>query len=572
MARDEQSFREKIPIMKTFKGILVLGLFLILACNPNVKPLVLEDYVGPWSGVWPSTGTFQFQVDLNKNAEGTYDIKFSGAESSTSIELQEGSPGFWEGAYEEQLKINLDTRTASPLVFLQIGHHLEQLPLIQVDATNWQSQWNLFLAEDFLPGFYLSVDQMEDETFGASAFFQDPRLHYTFGQQFEPTTQGFQFVEIRSGIRFEATLEAETIEMEAHFLEETIHFDLHSLPYEAWKVGQVDSILVTGLSTGTDEMFPGLVEAVLNDTLLGTHSILVMQKGELLFERYFAGFDRTTLHDTRSLSKSFAGSMIGLGISDNYISDEEQLIKPFLDTLVEGVEWTDNKEDISIFHLLTMSSGLDAIDFGLDRMSFANEGAYQSQADWTQHILSAPMLWKPGLHSNYGSGNPHLLGPILEAVLPEPLPFYIHRKLFGPLGIEAYRIQTDNGTHPYFGGGWYLRPIDLLKFGDLYRLGGTWGEEQILSPEWVAKSLARHAILENTTDQNPYGFLFWHKTYDLKGHQIASIEGRGSGGQYLFIVPDLELIAVITSGNYRNGRGFQPERIMETFILPAFVQ
>ena len=72
-------------------------------------------------------------------------------------------------------------------------------------------------------------------------------------------------------------------------------------------------------------------------------------------------------------------------------------------------------------------------------------------------------------------------------------------------------------------------------------------------------------------DKNEYGYLWWHKTYTIGGKEIKSIEARGAGGQYIFVIPELESVVVITSGNYRNGNSQQPEKILEEYILPAII-
>ena len=256
-----------------------------------------------------------------------------------------------------------------------------------------------------------------------------------------------------------------------------------------------------------------------------------------------------------------------MAIDDNIIPHDNQLIKNYFDSIYPDIDWSDGKDSISIYHLLTMSSGIDAIDFGLNRESFANESNYQNATDWTHHILQAPMVKRVGQEGNYGSGSPHILGAILDLLLPYPTEFYIHRRLFDPLSIVNYRIQVTNINTPYFGGGWYLSSQDLLKYAQLILNQGNKNSKSILSPSWVQKSTAKHTTLENTFDKNKYGYLFWHKTYTINGHQINSIESRGTGGQYVFIVPALELTAVITSGNYGNNKGFQPERIFRDYIL-----
>ena len=81
----------------------------------------------------------------------------------------------------------------------------------------------------------------------------------------------------------------------------------------------------------------------------------------------------------------------------------------------------------------------------------------------------------------------------------------------------------------------------------------------------------RKYSLENTKDKNGYGYLWWHKTYTVNGRKIKSIEARGNGGQYIFVVPELDIVSVITAGNYRNGKTQQPETIFEQYILPKLL-
>ena len=141
-----------------------------------------------------------------------------------------------------------------------------------------------------------------------------------------------------------------------------------------------------------------------------------------------------------------------------------------------------------------------------------------------------------------------------------------------PLKMTNYSISTDDKGKPYFGGGFYLTSRDMMKFGELYRNRGVWNNKRILSEKWVNQSFDKYKVLENTNDKNEYGFLWWHKTYYVKGQEIKSIEARGAGGQYIAIIDDLDMTIVITSGNYRNGRFWQPEMIIEDYILPTFVQ
>ena len=215
-----------------------------------------------------------------------------------------------------------------------------------------------------------------------------------------------------------------------------------------------------------------------------------------------------------------------------------------------------------------MSSGLDAVDFGTNRKSLASEDNYQSTQDWTKTILEAPMINEPNTHANYGSANPYLLGVVMDSAVSEPLELFMDKNLFQKLGISNYIIQTDMAGRPYFGGGMYLTPRDMIKFGELYLKNGKWKKHQILSKDWINNSFKNYKVLENTPDKNGYGYLWWHNNYQINGELLKSIEARGAGGQYIFIIPSLETVVVITAGNYRNGKTQQPELILEKYILP----
>ena len=200
-----------------------------------------------------------------------------------------------------------------------------------------------------------------------------------------------------------------------------------------------------------------------------------------------------------------------------------------------------------------MSSGLDADDYTNRRTSSASEGGIK-HTNWTKTIISAPMMNEPNTQAIYGSANPYLLGVAMDSVVSEPLAIFIDMNLFEKLGITNYIIQTDNIGNPYFGGGMYLTPRDMMKFGQLYLQQGIWENEQILSKEWVINSFENYRNLENVPEKNGYGYLWWHNTYEANGKLIESIEARGNGGQYIFVIPKLETVVVITSANFRNGK------------------
>lgn len=310
---------------------------------------------------------------------------------------------------------------------------------------------------------------------------------------------------------------------------------------------------------------------ILSKKLMKTHSVLIAKKGKIVYEKYFGGFTYKTPHDQRSASKSISSALMGIAIDKQLIKSDKEFLYNFIP---EEFQYTKDslKSLIKIKDLLTMSSGIDAVDFGTKRKSKASEPAYQNSPNWLKTIVEAPMINKPGVEANYGSANPYLLGVLLNNVVNQPLELFIDQQLLKPLGISNYTIIKDPTRLPYFAGGMHITPRDMLKFGQLYLDNGKWNGKRIISKKWIKKSFNNYKNLQNTKDKNGYGYLWWHKTYRVANKNIKSIEARGAGGQYIFVIPTLDTVVVITSGNYRNGKFQQPEIILEKYILPQLLK
>ena len=463
------------------------------------------------------------------------------------------------------------------------------IQLTKSEDSTFIGTWNPFMVEDLKSrSIFLSVEIHENGNFAFYPFFGDQRFTGTWCADFTQQEEVILFRDFKTGLKFSAKLLADEIDLRILLAESTIATTRLTRSKTDWKFGiprsasqaikqprQIEHGWPTTTLKKAGIIAPPLnrlIDSIDAKLLVNTHSVLIAKQGKLAFEAYFDGYHHNLPHDQRSASKSIASAMTGIAIDDKLIEHEDQLLFDLLPASSERIK-DPRQAKIRIKDLLTMSSGIDAIDFGIDRRSAASEGSYQSSNDWLQTVLKAPMINEPGTHAFYGSANPFLLGVCLSARLSEPLEWYMDRKLLAPLGITNYIIQTENtGTTPYFGGGMYLTPRDMLKFGQLYLNKGSWKGKQLISEQWVEDSFKQYLQLENTNDKNEYGYLWWHKTYQVGNKKVESIEARGAGGQYIFIIPSLESVIVITSGNFRNGKFQQPETIVEQYILPAIVK
>jgi CubicO group peptidase (beta-lactamase class C family) len=141
--------------------------------------------------------------------------------------------------------------------------------------------------------------------------------------------------------------------------------------------------------------------------------------------------------------------------------------------------------------------------------------------------------------------------------------------LFGPLGFKNHRWphQTVRGNESTFAQ-LYLRPRDMLKYGILYLQGGQWEGKQLVSRKWIERSTQPLTAIGSKS----YGYFWWHQTFAVKAangrRNIDTILATGNGGQKIFIVPSLELVAVFTGGNYNSRTDTPPNEIMGDVILP----
>lgn len=547
-----------------FQNCLFL-LFILLSVTVNAQDMA--EYTDNWEGKIENSKTFNLNVAIENlgsenaifkiyNSKEIINYPFN-AKKNPLIKIKFSENQSFEGILSKNGKeIN---------GFIKSGLLLYHLKLSQSDKNSFIGIWNILIVDELKSqDFYLSVENGSNDTYEAYPIFGDNRFTGTWCDNFEKKNNVISFSDYKTGLQFTGTLLPNKIELELYLGSNLItKIDLKKSTTD-WKIGGFKSdkkIAVLELNK--------LENLISKDSLPNTHSVLISKNGKLIYENYFDGYTQNVPHDMRSSSKSISSAIVGIAKDRSLFKDVEQSIFEFLPAKYQVLK-DSLKATIDIKSLLTMSSGLDAIDYGINANSKspATEENYQRTKDWIQTILATPMINKPNTKANYGSANPYLLGIAMDSVVSEPLELFMDKNLFQKLEISNYISQADLYGNPYFGGGMYLTPKDMLKFGELYLNNGKWNSKRILSKKWITASFKNYRVLENTKDKKGYGYLWWHNTYQLNGKNIASIEARGAGGQYIFVIPSLKTVVIITSGNFRNGKTQQPEMIFENYILP----
>lgn len=313
-----------------------------------------------------------------------------------------------------------------------------------------------------------------------------------------------------------------------------------------------------------------LNEKIVQNRFKSITSIIVIKNGELLIEEYFNGANRNTLHDTRSVGKSFASTITGLAIKDGYLKSTDQTLSEFYD-LRKFSNYSPKKDEVTIKSLLTMSSGFDGTDS--DYNSPGNEDRMQRSNNWINYALDLPMdnAKRIGEKWDYFTAGVLILGDILDKSVPEGLEKYADKKLFKPLGISNYIWFYTPQNAPYTGGGLEMSALDFAKFGQLYKNNGNWNGNQILSSEWVEKTFTNYFV--DTPDQTPYGFLFWNQLFSANNRTHKAFLSNGNGGNKIVVFNEQPLVIVVTATAYGQPYGHsQVEQIIERYILPAVLE
>ena len=294
------------------------------------------------------------------------------------------------------------------------------------------------------------------------------------------------------------------------------------------------------------------------------HSVLIWRSGQMLLEHYRTSRDKPVgdlvarevtfgpdvLHDMRSITKIVVGLLVGQAVDRGEI-DLDSPVFDFYPALADLRR--EGRDSIRVSHLLHMASGLAWREAAATYGTNSND---ETRLWWdgapARYILDRPLVAPPGTVWNYNGGHTVLLAEILEQRSGGKLLDLARTGLFEPLGIANWQWRSGAHFKPLAYAGLRLTSPHLLRLGRLLLSGGRWEGRQVVPAAWVAATL--QPSIKIGDGRLGYGHHWWSGRMPRGERSVAWTAGFGNGGQRLFVMPELELVVVMTAGAYNSER------------------
>lgn len=290
------------------------------------------------------------------------------------------------------------------------------------------------------------------------------------------------------------------------------------------------------------------------------HGFVILRHGKLIAEGTWSPQNTLEVsHMLYSHSKSFTSTAIGFLVDDGQLDLDRRVISFFPEET--PAEVSENLKQVRVRDLLTMNLGADKTDAERD----------EPNGNWARAMLHNKIDREPGTGFKYDSGATYLLAAIAQKVSGKPLMEYLKEKLFAPLGMKS-PWSTVSPTGVACGGwGMNMTTRDIARFGQFLLQEGRWGDEQILSKEWVRLATARQTWSGNIVAQSQtigsgsdwnqgYGFQFWRS-------QHGAYRADGAAGQITLVLPEKDVVISIHAGLGDMQRELD---LVWQHLLPAF--
>jgi CubicO group peptidase (beta-lactamase class C family) len=334
------------------------------------------------------------------------------------------------------------------------------------------------------------------------------------------------------------------------------------------------------------EMVADLSQAVREGRYGAVKSLLILRHGRLVHEEYFDGYGQSDLMPLFSVTKSWGSALVGRLLQDGYLAGVEVGIDEVFSAYGDIFQADSAKRDIRMHDLLTMRHGLEWDEWSTYFTDPLNPVYQMSRADdWWRFVLSRPQTAAPDTVFRYSTGVANLMGGAIWSLTGQTAEEYAAEQLFGPLGITDWYFEVDLAGRPRgtgitsfqpglspTGHGLWLRARDLARIGQLYLDRGAWKARRILASQWIDQSFGNYSDAASDPaifpDNISYGYQWWTYRFPGGSDEIDVHAAVGFADQYVFVMPELDMVVVSTADN-GSYRGDDMAQAIRDRIIPG---
>lgn len=300
---------------------------------------------------------------------------------------------------------------------------------------------------------------------------------------------------------FNSCIKEDNIKINSNYVPENLN--------DYWQISTpaIEGINESELQLALDSFFS-------NEYLHNSKALLIVKNNKLIVEAYAKDYDhREQLQNIKSITKSITSLVVGAAIKKQYLNDD--LNKTVYSYIPEFFDDESIKREITIKHCLQMQTGLEDPFYSISSVLPGNS---------VKISLDVKLVNTPGKKFIYNNGSANILGGVVSKVTNQSFEEFTQNVLFSPLNISNYHWvkHNDGRVNPAFD--LYLKPRDILKFGQFCLQNGNWKNKQIIPVNWLQESTKNYG--------NYFGYHWWitknYNAYYASGH----------GGQRLWVIPN----------------------------------
>jgi len=302
---------------------------------------------------------------------------------------------------------------------------------------------------------------------------------------------------------------------------------------------------------------------VMGDKAGNVDSMLISYRGKLIFESYYRRGRANFPHYQMSITKSYTALAVGRAIQLGLLTMED-LDKPVI-TLLKGLDKTKlvaGADTITLAQAMQMLSGI-RLDKTKEKELMRSAGQLKGLGELQAYLQYSDPIPPMPREFKYQEPDTAIAMQVVNAVAPGGAEEFLKTELLGRMGITQYRWEEATSGLPKSAAGTSILSRDMVKSGQLILNKGKWNGGQLIPEAYLVRATTPSQVNDR------YGFFWWVDDFTVGGKTYHSIQGRGAGGQFIFMFPELDLVAVVTSHNKGMGDTLKtlPQR-----IIPAFTK